>query len=62
MVIGRVCVLGMGTMGSQIGIVCARGGYETAMVDTSTQLVEKGLNSIQSFLKGQVKKGRMGRE
>lgn len=60
--IERVCVLGMGTMGSQIGIVCARGGYETAMVDTSTQLVEKGLNSIQSFLNGQMKKGKIEQE
>ena len=62
MEIKSVCIVGMGTMGSQIGLVCARGGYETAMVDTSAQHVEKGLNSIQSFLKGQVKKGRMEQE
>lgn len=62
MEIKRVCVVGMGTMGSQIGLVCARGGYETAMVDTSTQHVEKGLNNIQSFLKAQVKKGKMEQE
>ena len=57
-----VCIVGMGTMGSQIGLVCARGGYETSMVDTSAQHVEKGLNSIQSFLKGQVKKEKMKQE
>jgi 3-hydroxybutyryl-CoA dehydrogenase len=62
MEIKRVCIVGMGTMGSQIGIVCARGGYETSMVDTSAQQVEKGLNSIQSFLKGQVKKKKMEQE
>jgi 3-hydroxybutyryl-CoA dehydrogenase len=62
MEIKRVCIVGMGTMGSQIGLVCARGGYETSMVDTSTQHVEKGLNSIQSFLKAQVKKGKMEQE
>ncbi|UCB48234.1 MAG: 3-hydroxybutyryl-CoA dehydrogenase [Deltaproteobacteria bacterium] len=62
MEIKRVCIVGMGTMGSQIGIVSARGGHETAMVDTSPQHVEKGLNSIQSFLKGQVKKGKMEQE
>lgn len=62
MVIDRVCILGMGTMGSQIGIVSARGGYQTAMVDTSTQRVEKGLNNIQSFLRGQAKKGKMEQE
>jgi len=49
----------MGTMGSQIGIVCAKGGYKTRMVDLSEELIQKGLNSIKSFLKGQVEKGRM---
>jgi 3-hydroxybutyryl-CoA dehydrogenase len=62
MEVKRVCIVGMGTMGSQIGLVCARGGYETPMVDTSTKHVEKGLNSIQSFLKAQVKKGKMEQE
>lgn len=62
MEIKRVCIVGMGTMGSQIGIVCAKGGHETGMVDTSSQHVEKGLNSIQSFLKGQAKKGKMEQE
>jgi 3-hydroxybutyryl-CoA dehydrogenase len=57
-----VCIVGMGTMGSQIGLVCARGGYETSMVDTSAQQVEKGLNSIQAFLTGQVKKKKMEQE
>jgi 3-hydroxybutyryl-CoA dehydrogenase len=62
MEIKRVCIVGMGTMGSQIGIVCARGGHETAMVDTSPQHVEKGRNNIQYFLRGQVKKGKMEQE
>jgi 3-hydroxybutyryl-CoA dehydrogenase len=59
MEIHQVCVIGMGTMGSQIGIVCAKGGYKTRMVDLSEELIQKGLNSIKSFLKGQVEKGRM---
>lgn len=49
----------MGTMGSQIGVVCARGGCETAMVDTSSDLVERGLKNIQSFLQGQERKGKI---
>jgi len=49
----------MGTMGSQIGIVCARGGFQTIMVDISEEWVEKGLNSIKSFLNQQVKKGKI---
>ncbi|RLB20999.1 MAG: 3-hydroxybutyryl-CoA dehydrogenase [Deltaproteobacteria bacterium] len=62
MEINRVTVVGMGTMGSQIGIVCARGGFRISMVDASTELVEKGLNSIKSFLNNQVKKGKMTEE
>ncbi|MFH1350847.1 MAG: 3-hydroxyacyl-CoA dehydrogenase NAD-binding domain-containing protein, partial [Pseudomonadota bacterium] len=40
MEIKKIAVIGMGTMGSQIGIVCAGGGYETAMVDTTQDQVE----------------------
>jgi len=59
MEIKKVGVIGMGTMGGQIGIVCARGGFQTTLVDLSKELVDKGLNSIQSFLNSQVKKGKM---
>jgi 3-hydroxybutyryl-CoA dehydrogenase len=46
----------MGIMGSQIGIVCARGGFETCMVDVSQERTKKGIDSIHAFLKGQEKK------
>jgi 3-hydroxybutyryl-CoA dehydrogenase len=59
MAIRKVCVIGMGTMGGQIGIVCARAGFETSMVETSKDNVNKGLRSIQSFLQGQEKKGKI---
>jgi len=59
MAIRKVCVVGMGTMGSQIGIVCARSGFVTAMVETSKENVEKGLKTIESFLQGQEKKGKI---
>ncbi len=49
----------MGTMGSQIGIVCAKGGYETTMLDMAPEQVERGMENIQGFLKGQEKKGKM---
>jgi 3-hydroxybutyryl-CoA dehydrogenase len=61
MVIKKVGVVGMGTLGSQIGIVCARGGFQTIMVDLSKELIDKGLDSIKSFLNNQVKKGKMNR-
>ena len=59
MEIEKVCVVGMGTMGSQIGIVCARGGFQTILVDLSEELTRKGLGSIRSFLSNQVKRERM---
>ena len=59
MEIEKVCVVGMGTMGSQIGIVCARGGFRTILVDLSEELIKKGLGSIKSFLSSQVGKERM---
>ena len=62
MEIKKVAVVGMGTMGTQIGIVCARGGFETVIVDLSEELIKKGVSSMRSFLMGQVRKGRMGNE
>lgn len=62
MVINKVAVVGMGTMGSQIGVVCARGGFETAMVDRSSREVEEGLRKIRSFLEGREKKGKIDQE
>jgi len=62
MEIKNVVVIGMGTMGSQIGIVCARAGFKTAMLDVAADLVEKGLNNIKSFFDKQVKKGKMTQE
>jgi len=52
----------MGTMGSQIGIVCAHAGFQTFMVDDSQDRVERGLASIRSFLEGRQKKGKMEQE
>lgn len=59
MMVERVCVIGMGTMGSQIGIVCARAGFETSMVERSEREKDKGLENIRFFLKGQEKKGKL---
>jgi 3-hydroxybutyryl-CoA dehydrogenase len=59
MEIKHVVVLGMGTMGSQIGIVCATAGFKVSMVETSEDLMQKGLKEIRSFLDKQMKKGKM---
>lgn len=55
----KVAVIGMGTMGSQIGIVCAKGGYDTVMLDVSSEKVESGMNGIKAFLNKQEMKGKI---
>jgi 3-hydroxybutyryl-CoA dehydrogenase len=55
----RICVVGMGTMGSQIGVVCARAGFTTSLVDTSEERTRKGMESIHSFLQTQEQKGKI---
>ena len=62
MKIQKVCVVGVGTMGSQIAIVCARGGYGTVIVDKSQELIEKGIKGIQTFLGGQKKRGKLDQD
>lgn len=62
MKIEKVCVLGMGTMGSQIGIVCASGRYQTIMVDKNDKLIEKGMASIRQFLASREKRGKISAE
>jgi 3-hydroxybutyryl-CoA dehydrogenase len=62
MEIKSVGVVGMGTMGTQIGLVCARGGYQTLMVDISKEQIEKGWNQIKSILNAQIKKGKLGQD
>jgi len=52
----------MGTMGSQIGIVCAQTGFQTFMVDASLDRVEEGVAGVRSFLEGRRKKGKMEEE
>jgi len=62
MEIKRVGIVGMGTMGTQIGLVSARGGYQTLMVDISKEQIEKGWNQIKSFLNAQIKKAKLSQD
>ncbi len=58
MSIQNVSVVGMGTMGSQIGIVCALGGFQTYLHDVTRENVDKGRRNIEGFLAQRVKKGK----
>ena len=59
MEIEKIAVVGMGTMGSQIAVVCARGGFKTKVLETSEDRLTKGKASIVSFLDNEVKKQKM---
>lgn len=55
----KVAVVGMGTMGAQIGIVCAQSGFKTVMIELDGQQAEKGMLRIESFIKNQIKKNKI---
>ncbi len=60
MEVKQVCVLGAGTMGSQLSQVFATAGFQVAMYDIEDSLVEKGLGSIKGGLQRFfVEKGKM---
>ncbi len=59
MEIKRVGVVGCGLMGSDISEVCAQSGYQVVVSEINSELLSKGLASINSFLTRNVKKGRL---
>lgn len=59
MEIRRVTIVGMGTMGSQIAVVCARAGLPTVAVEATPERAEAGLRAVRKFLDGQVGKGKL---
>jgi 3-hydroxybutyryl-CoA dehydrogenase len=59
MEIKKLGVLGCGQMGSGIAQVFAQSGYEVIAVDSSEQMLEKGLKGIGKRLAGRVEKGKL---
>ncbi|MHC1610970.1 MAG: 3-hydroxyacyl-CoA dehydrogenase family protein [Candidatus Methanospirareceae archaeon] len=60
--IKRVCVVGIGVMGSGLAQVCAQAGYDTSIVSRSEESLERGLKNIQRGLSIFVKRGRIQEE
>ncbi len=58
----KAAVMGAGTMGSQIGLIFAQGGYLTLLHDLSPDRVEWGLTNIKDILSRWVTKGRITAE
>ena len=57
-----IAVIGLGTMGSQIGIVFARAGFTTFVFDQDHDRLEQGRKKVRDFLEQQVSKGKMAAE
>jgi 3-hydroxybutyryl-CoA dehydrogenase len=62
MALKKVGVLGCGLMGSGIAQVCAQSGHDTVVLEVSQELVDKGLASIDKFLKAGVERGKLTAE
>jgi 3-hydroxybutyryl-CoA dehydrogenase len=58
MAIGRIAVIGAGTMGNGIAQVCAGSGLEVYLRDVKPEYVERGLSAIDASLARLVKRGK----
>ena len=59
MEIKKLGLIGCGQMGSGIVQVFAQAGYEVVAVDSSKEMLEKGLKGIDKRLAGRVEKGKL---
>jgi len=59
MTIRNVGVVGAGLMGSGIAQVSAQAGFPTVVREVSEPLLQKGLGSIETFMKAGVEKGKV---
>jgi len=59
MTIKKIGVIGAGTMGHGIALVCAKAGYDVTIHDINDEYVKKGLSSVEKFLNKSVEKGKM---
>jgi len=57
--IKRLCVVGGGTMGSQIAMLCALKGYEVTLHDITDDQLKKAMDSNKGHLKRRVERGKM---
>lgn len=59
MEIKKVGIVGCGTMGNGIVIVCAQSGYEVVVSEINDEILKKGLDTIDSFLSKSVAKEKI---
>lgn len=62
MEINKVAVIGAGTMGSQIAMVCSLAGYPVTLQDVSAESLEKAKDFLNMQMEKRIKKGRFTAE
>ncbi len=60
--IKQICVVGAGTMGSQIAQQCALFGYAVNLTDANPEMIEKGMAGNRSQLENRVAKAKMTKD
>jgi 3-hydroxybutyryl-CoA dehydrogenase len=62
MTIKNVAVVGGGTMGNGIAHVFAQNGYETVLIETEQEFLDRAISTIKKNLERQAKKGKITAE
>lgn len=57
-----IAVIGAGNMGHQIAVLCAMRGFRTFCTDISQEMLQKAESFADSYLPGQVRKGKLTQE
>jgi 3-hydroxybutyryl-CoA dehydrogenase len=60
--IRRVLIIGAGTMGQQIGFVCAMSGYDVVFYDISDEILNKAMGRVKKLCAWFVQIGRLTQE
>lgn len=57
--INKICVVGAGQMGHQIAMLCALGGYQTALQDLKEEALAKAESGLDMLMGQWVRKGKI---
>ena len=57
MVISKVCVVGSGFLGTQIGVLSARSGYSVTMYDISGDALRQSESAVKDYIQDWINNG-----